>query len=574
MAFDGFFCVAVAHELNAYAGAKVEKIHQSSPSCLYFCLYHEGRHLNLVLSAAASRPLCAVTTEGIAKPKEPTPLCMLFRKHLQNGRLVGAECVEHERIIKLSFDCADEMGFLRRKTVYAEMMGKYSNLILVGDNDRIIGATSTADLTASVRQVMPGMTYELPAPQEKFDALTVSESEFLALMAVNGDLQFAKFLISKFFAFSPAVAREIAFAAAGDVEITVGEVDKARAWNSFARVVQMIKDRAFAPHAVYDGEKGVEYAYLPLTQYVGMVQKRFDTFSELLLSYFSSKEETVNIRSYAADILKTVGNHLQREQRKIGLQKKELQDCETREQLRKQGDLLMANLYLLKNGMKNANVIDYETGEEVTIPMDGRLTPVQNAQLYYKRYAKMKRASEALTEQIMLTERKIDHLESVLDAVARASELRDLEEIRRELVETGFLKSHAVSNPKKKKPTLSKPLTYVTTDGMTVRVGRNNLQNDALTASAEKKDVWFHIKKFHGSHVILVTNGEEPTDRDYTEAAMLAAFHSEKKGSTNVEVDYTRVKFLRKPSGSAPGFVTYETYYSAVVDAVDPFARG
>ncbi len=541
---------------------------------MYFSLYHEGKHVNLILSAAASRPLAAVTTEGIAKPKEPTPLCMLFRKHLQNGRLVGVECVRHERIIKLSFDCADEMGFLRRKTVYAEMMGKYSNLILVGDNDRIIGATSTADLTASVRQVMPGMTYELPAPQEKFDALTTTESDFYALMAVNGGMQFSKFLISKFFAFSPAVAREIAYHASGETELTVGELNKERAWHCFSRVIGMIGEKSFAPFAVYDGGKGVEYAYLPLTQYTGLELRRYDTFSELLLSFFSSKEETVGIRSYAADILRTVNNHLLREQRKIGLQKKELLDCEKREELRKYGDLIMANLYQLKNGMKAAAVIDYETGDEAAIPMDGRLTPVQNAQLYYKRYAKMKRASEALTEQIALTERKIDHLESVLDAVARASELRDLEEIRRELVETGFLKSHAVTNPKKKKTALSKPLTYTTTDGMTVRVGRNNLQNDALTASAEKKDVWFHIKKFHGSHVILVTNGEEPTDRDYTEAAMLAAFHSEKKGSTNVEVDYTRVKFLRKPSGSAPGFVTYETYYSAVVDAVDPFAKG
>ena len=571
MAFDGFFCVAVAHELNAYAGAKVEKIHQSSPSCMYFSLYHEGKHVNLILSATASRPLCAVTTEGIAKPKEPTPLCMLFRKHLQNGRLVGAECVEHERIIRFDFDCADEMGFVRRKTVYAEMMGKYSNLILVGDNGRIIGATSTADLTASTRQVMPGMTYELPAPQEKFDALTVTERDFLALLSVNADMQLSKFLISKFFAFSPAVAREIAFAASGCTETTVGETDSALAWRAFSSVVEKIRARDFVPFAVYDGERGVEYAYLPLAQYAGLAHKRFDTFSELLLSYFSSKEETVGIRSYAADILRTVNNHLAREYRKIGLQKKELLDCETRDSLRKNGDLIMASLYLFKKNVTVANVIDYETGETVSIPMDGRLTPVQNAQSYYKRYAKMKRASEALTEQIALTERKIDHLESVLDSVARASELRDLEEIRRELAETGFIKSQAVTNPKKKKQALSKPLTYVTTDGMTVRVGCNNLQNDALTASAEKRDIWFHIKSFHGSHVILVTDGAEPTDRDYTEAAMLAAFHSEKKGSTNVEVDYTRVKFLRKPSGSAPGFVTYETYYSAVVDAVDPF---
>lgn len=573
MAFDGFFCVAVAHELNAWTGAKVEKIHQSSPSCIYLCLYHEGKHVNLILSAAASRPLAAVTTEGIAKPKEPTPLCMLFRKHLQNGRLVSVECVEHERILKFSFDCADEMGFLRRKLIYAEMMGKYSNLILVGADGRIIGATSTADLTASVRQVMPGMPYELPAPQEKLDALTVTESDFAALMAVSGGMQFEKFLISKFFALSPAVAREIAFLASGKTEITVGELPAERAWHCFSLVTNMIREKRFSPCAVYDGEKGIEYAYLPLTQYTGMELRHAESFSELLLSYFSSKEETVNIRSYAADILKTVNNHLSREQRKVSIQKKELLDCEKREELRKNGDLLMANLYLLKNGMKTAAVTDYETGEEITIPMDGRLTPVQNAQLYYKRYAKMKRAAEALAEQIALTERKIHHLESILYAIERAGELSDLEEIRRELVETGFLKSQAVTNPKKKRTSISKPLTYTTTDGMTVRVGRNNLQNDALTASAEKRDIWFHIKKFHGSHVILITNGEEPTDRDYTEAAMLAAFHSEKKGSTNVEVDYTRVKYLRKPSGSAPGFVTYETYYSAVVDARDPFAE-
>lgn len=236
----------------------------------------------------------------------------------------------------------------------------------------------------------------------------------------------------------------------------------------------------------------------------------------------------------------------------------------------------MANLYCLKNGMQAAVVNDYETGLDMTIPLDPRLSPAQNAQRYYKKYAKMKRAAEALREQIALTERKVDHLESILDAVERASELTDLAEIRRELSETGFLKKAAEpagKNGKKRREPLSKPLVYTTTDGMTVRVGRNNLQNDALTASAEKRDVWFHIKKFHGSHVILVTEGREPTDRDYTEAAMLAAFHSERKGSTNVEVDYTRVKHLRKPSGSAPGFVTYETYYSAVVDAVDPFAR-
>ena len=451
MAFDGFFCRGVAHELNAWSGAKVEKVHQSAPSCIYLCLYKEGKRANLILSVAASRPMLAVTTEEIAKPKEPTPFCMLFRKHLQNGRLTEVSWVPNERIVRFSFACADEMGFLREKTIYAEMMGKYSNLILVGETGRIIGATSTADLTASVRQVMPGMPYELPTPQEKFDALSVTESDFFALLAVNGDMLFDKFLVAKFFAFSPAVAREVAFSACGRTEVHIKELSFTAAWESFFNTVERIRACDFAPGAVYHDGKGVEYAYLPLHQYVGMEQVPYESFSALQLTYFATKEETVNLRSYAADILKTVGNHISREERKLGLQRKELLECEAREQFRKNGDLLMANLYRLKNGMTSVVVTDYETGEELSIPMDGRQTPVQNAQSYYKKYAKMKRAAEALAVQLELTEAKISHLESVLDAVNRATELTDLEEIRRELTETGFLKSHAVASPKKKK---------------------------------------------------------------------------------------------------------------------------
>lgn len=579
MAFDGYFCVAVANELNAWTGAKVEKIHQSAPSCLYFCLYREGKRANLILSVAAAKPLAAVTEEEIARPADPTPLCMLFRKHLQNGRLTGVECVEHERILRFGFECADELGFLRKKYLYAEMMGKYSNLILVGEEGRILGATSTADLTSSVRQVMPGMPYELPAPQQKTDALQLTEEAFRTLLAENGEMSFERFLVAKCYAFSPTVAREICFLASGRTDALVQELPPDRLWHCFSLVTQAIREKRFTPCAVYDGEKGVEYAYLPLTQYTGMEVRKKESFSSLLLSYFAEQEETVNLRSYAADILKTVRTHLAREQRKLASQMQELADCEKREELRKTGDLIMANLYQLQPGTSRAVVTDYETGQDVTLTLDARLSPAQNAQKHYKRYAKLKRAAEALKEQIALDERKIDHLESVLDAVSRATELSDLAEIRRELAIAGLKRDPnrqtGVNNKKggkKKRETLSKPFSYVTTDGMVVRVGRNNLQNDALTGGAEKRDVWFHIKKFHGSHVILVTEGKEPTDRDYTEAAMLAAFHSEKRGSTNVEVDYTRVKHLRKPSGSAPGFVTYETYYSAVVDARDPFA--
>ena len=578
MAFDGYFCVAVAEELRSWTGAKVEKVHQSSPSCLCFCLYREGRRTNLILSASASRPLAAVTDEPFARPADPTPLCMLFRKHLQNGRLTDVSCVERERILCFRFESADELGFLRQKTVYAEMMGKYSNLILVGADGRILGATSTADLTASVRQVMPGLPYEPPAPQAKLDATQVTREQFVSLLGANGDMPLDKLLVAKFCAFSPAVAREICFRACGRTDALAREIPSERAVAAFEEVVGLVRRREFQPFAVYDGGKGVEYAYLPLTQYTGLELRRKNSFSELLLSYFAEKEETVNLQSYAADILKTVRTHLAREQRKLASQRQELADCSKREDLRKTGDLIMANLYRIEPGASRAVVTDYETGKDVTLTLDARKTPAQNAQACYKKYAKLKRAAEALAVQVELDERRIDHLESILDAVARATGLSDLAEIRRELAETGLTRQKEPDGrngkKKKKREPLSKPLSFVTTDGMTVRVGRNNLQNDALTGAADKRDVWFHIKKFHGSHVILVTNGVEPTDRDYTEAAMLAAYHSEKRGSTNVEVDYTRVKHLRKPAGSPPGFVTYETYFSAVVDARDPFAKG
>ena len=572
MAFDGFFCLAVAKELRSWTGAKVEKIHQSAPSCLYLCLYREGRHANLILSASASRPILAVTDEEIARPAEPTALCMLFRKHLQNGRLLAVDCVPNERIVCFRFESADELGFLHEKRIYAEMMGKYSNLILVGENGAVLAATSTADLTASVRQVMPGMPYELPPAQDKRDALQTDRETFLRLANGASGKRADQFLVQTFFSFSPAVAREVSFLAFERTDELLSEVTADRLWTSFEAFASLVREERFRPAAVYDGDSGVEYAFLPLTQYTGLEIRPYGSFSELQIRFFARREETVNIRSYASDILKKLKTLLAREQKKAGLLREEMNACAERETFRKYGDLLTANLYRLKAGMPEAEIEDYETGETVQIPMNVRQTPTQNAQAYYRRYAKMKRAEEALRGQIAETDRKTDYLESVLDAVDRAQELSDLEEIRREMEESGLTTSTRSSGGKngKKRP-LSKPLSFRTTDGKTVRVGKNNLQNDALDASAAKTDLWFHIKKYHGSHVILETGGEEPTDRDYTEAAMLAAFYSEKRGSRNVEVDYTRVRYLRKPGGSAPGFVTYETYYSAVVDAVNPF---
>ena len=575
MAFDGLFCAAVAQELNKWAGARVEKIHQSSQTCFYFQLYRDGKRGNFVISASASRPILAITEESVARPDTPTPTCMLYRKHLQNGRFIEAVWVENERIIRFVFDSADEMGYIKRKFIYAEMMGKYSNIILTDDKNRILSASSTSDITAGVRSIMAGLTYEQPPKQDKISVFSVDDASFLALCEEKSGMRACDFLLKGFLGFSPVVAREIAFCALGDCETEINSENAPLLLAEFKKLVESLNNGDFTPNAVYDKENnGIEYSFIPLSQYGEAFEMReYESFSALLTDYFGRKEESVNIGRYSREILKTVNSHLSRSQKKLALLKNELKDCEAMEDMRIRGDVITANIYRIRQGDSEVTGIDYESGNEITVSLDVALAPAKNAQRYYKKYSKMKRASVMLAEQIQKTEAVCDYLVGVIGFIDRAASPKELAEIKLELAEGGFISDKSVGDKKKKTPA-SKPLSFTTTDGLLLRVGRNNRQNDALTGSADRNELWFHIKGFHGSHVILTPNGnEEPTDRDYTEAAMVAAYFSEKRGSSNVEVDYTRVRSLKKPSGSAPGFVTYEKYWSAVVDAINPFEK-
>ena len=574
MAFDGLFCAAVAQELNKWAGARVEKIHQSSQTCFYFQIYRDGKRGNFVISASASRPILAITEESVARPDTPTPTCMLYRKHLQNGRFIAAEWVENERIVRFVFDSADEMGYVKRKYLYAEMMGKYSNIILTDENDRIISASSVSDITSSVRRIMSGLPYELPPKQDKISILTVTDEEFLAVCREKSGARACDLLLKSFLGFSPVVARELAFSAYGDSETEVYAENSDALLRVFRKFVTDFTSLSFVPNAVYDTDgNGVEYSFIPLRQYGKLGEARnYESFSLLLTDYFGKKEEAVNIGRYSREIIRIVNSHLTRAQKKLVLLKNELDDCNAMEDMRMRGDLITANIYRIRQGDSSVTAMNYETGEEMTVSLDVALSPAKNAQKYYKKYSKMKRASVILAEQIRKTESECDYLTGVLGFIERAASPQELAEIKLELAEGGYISDKTQIGAKKKKTPAAKPLSFTTTDGLLVRVGRNNRQNDYLTGNADRNELWFHIKGFHGSHVILTPNGnEEPSDRDYTEAAMLAAYYSEKRGSRNVEVDYTRVRCLKKPAGSAPGFVTYEKYWSAVVDAVNPF---
>ena len=572
MAFDGLFCAAVAKELNSWAGARVEKIHQSSQTCFYFQIYGNGQRGNFVISASASRPILAITAETVARPDTPTPTCMLYRKHLQNGKFLGAEWVENERIIKFIFDAADEMGYIKRKYIFAEMMGKYSNIILTDENLKILSASSVSDITSGVRAVFSGMPYEFPPKQDKISIFDITEAEFIALAKEKAGACANEFLLRNFLGFSPVVAREVAFKAFESWDIAIDGNNGATLFKEFDKFRNAITNGEFVPNAIFNESEGVEYSFIPLTQY-GKEIKEYESFSSLLTDYFGRKEEAVNIGKYSRDLVKTVTTHLSRAQKKVAILKDELKDCEKMDEMRINGDVITANIYRIRQGDDSVTGMDYESGNEITVKLDIALTPAKNAQRYYKKYSKMTRASVVIAEQIEKTLAECDYLESVLSFINRAANPQELAEIKIELAEGGYL-SDKSKGAKKKKTPAAKPLSFTTTDGLLVRVGRNNKHHDQLTGSADRNELWFHIKGFHGSHVILTPNGnEEPTDRDYNEALMLAAYYSEKRGSRNVEVDYTRVRNLKKPSGSAPGFITYEKYYSAVVDAVNPFEK-
>ncbi len=571
MAFDGLFCAAVANELNRYSGARVEKIHQSSQSCFYFQIYFEGARKNFLISASASRPILAITDESVARPDTPTPTCMLYRKHLQNGKFIAADWIENERIVRFAFDSADEMGYIKRKYIYAEMFGKYSNIILTDENGKILSASSVSDITSDIRRIMSGFAYELPPKQDKISPFGLNFEAFSKLVEEKAGMKANEFLLKTFCGFSPVVSREIAFRALkeSDKEIRIG--DAKPLFGELLKLEKRFSDADFEPNAVFDSDSGIAFSFLRLTQYEQYFEiKNYNSFSDLLTEYFGKKEESVNISRYSREIAKTVNTHLSRAKKKLTLLKNELDGCSAMESVRICGDIVTANIYRIRQGDSEITGMDYESGNEITVKLDVSLAPSKNAQKYYKKYSKMKRASVMLAEQIEKTEKEIDYLESVLSFIERAASPQELQEIKQELIASGYIAGKI--DKKRKKTPASKPLNFTTTDGLTLRVGRNNQQNDELTARAERNELWFHIKGFHGSHVILTPNGnEEPSDRDYTEAAMVAAYFSEKRGSSNVEVDYTRVRNLKKPSGAALGFVTYEKYYSAVVNAEMPF---
>lgn len=578
MAFDAGMTMLVANELrNAVIGSKVEKIYQPTKEDIILQIRCQSESRKLMFSANPSSARVCLTALEKENPKTPPMFCMLLRKHLQGAVITAINTFGFERVIEIQFSAYDDLGFQCDKYLVAEIMGKYSNIVLLrreNEDKKIISAVHPVDFsTSSLRQILPGMKYELPPPQDKADPLTETEDGFMEkIRSFPGERGVERFILDTYLGIAPVVAREISYVS-GKPE-NVAHCSPRIVWKSFDSVVKMISGNSGKPFVAEKENKPYEFSYIQMNQY-GEESKisAFETFSEMFDYYYGKREQEQLMQARAHDIITVIGNVKHKIVKKLPLLKAELEDCDKADTYKLYGDLITASIYMLHDKADHCDVTNYysENLETVTIPMDIKLTPSQNAAKYFKTYNKLKTAKSILKEQIEKAESELSYIESVETSLKFAESETDLSEIRYELGTYTNKTKKAVNQKQQNKKTVIKPKHYVSEHGYDIYVGKNNVQNDYLTTKFSKKsDWWFHVKNSHGSHVILVCEaGEEPDAVDFTQAAQLAAFFSELKDGQNVAVDYTHIKNVKKPSGSAPGFVTYSSNFTAYVNPVE-----
>lgn len=574
MALDGAFLRHIKQELEEkLLGARVDKIHQPNREELVVAFRTRESGYKVLFSARANSARVHFTTIPLENPKQPPMLCMLLRKKLQGAKVVAIRQPELERLLHFDFDSINELGDHVILTLTMEIMGRYSNIILSDENGKIIDALKRVDAEmSSQRLVLPGLSYQLPPPQNKLCPLSTSQQQVVeALKALPKDMKLSKGFLSVLQGVSPIVCRELAHRVGRGAELTVKTMDEEqyfRAGFFYQQMKETIDQVSGKPYmAVNLQKKPMDFSFMEIRQYgTSAVVKEAETFSQLLDEFYRERDKQERMRVREQDLLRLLSTHSERLSRKINAQRGELEQCANRDALRVAGDLISASMYAISKGASSVDLPDFYQEDQplVHIKLDPALTPSQNAQKYYKEYRKAKTAEEKLTEQIDLAGKELEYLESVLDALARAETERDLSEIRGELAEQGYLRVHR--NKKEKPAAVSAPMRFTTSDGFTVLVGRNNRQNDKLTLkTANNNDIWFHTKNIPGSHTVLVTEGKAPTETAMEEAAKLAALHSRAKDSAQVPVDYTQIRNVSKPQGAKPGMVIYVNYKTIYV---------
>ncbi len=577
MALDGIFLRHIKNEIEEMAlGARVSQIYQPNRDELVFALRTFNGNKKLLLSARANSPrvnFCEKTPEN---PAQPPMFCMLLRKRIGGGKIVAVRQMDCDRVIFFDFECVNELGDIVMITVVCEIMGMYSNIIIVNSDGVIIDSLKRVDLTMSSRRlVLPNIKYELPEPQDKMNILNFSPEEIAdKIKSLDSEMSLNKAMLSVIQGVSPIVCRELEYRVFEGTTNRVEGVLYDRLIAELKNLKEVTENCSGKPCVVYreDG-KPMDFCFMNVEQYDGFAKTQSEeSFSALLDKYYDERDSRERMRVKAQSLLKMLTNTRERIARKISKQQTELSQCENREQLRICGDLLQANLYRIERGAPFVDVENFydENCATLRIKLNPAISPAANAQKYYKDYQKAKNAESMLKEQIEKGLIELEYIESVLDTVNRAETEKDLAHIREELTEQGYLHRQ---KGKQKQPSQLPPLQFESSDGFKILVGRNNKQNDKLTLKmASKFDMWLHTKDIHGSHAIIVSEGREISETAIYEAARIAAYHSKAQNSSQVPVDYTLVRYVSKPSGAKPGMVIYvnnKTVYVSPFNGVE-----
>ncbi len=587
MALDGFVISNLVYELNnTILNAKISKIAQPENDELLFTLKGANGQFRLAMSASASLPFLYLTETNKPSPLTAPNFCMVLRKHIANGRITRISQPHMERIINFEIEHLNELGDLCTKTLIVELMGKHSNIIFCNSDGMIIDSIKhVSSLMSSLREVLPGRAYVLPATQEdRLNPLEVTEAAFME-SAMTKPTPLTKAIYTSFTGISPVVASEICYRASIDGDMPVDSLDadqKKHLFNHFIWLMDDVKNHNYCPNIVNHGKEPVDFSCFRLTEYVGTAKtsatashaadgasqaaytmQEFGSISAVLEHYYAAKNVYTRIRQKSVDLRKIVGTALDRNKKKYQLQEKQLKDTEKREKYKIYGELIHTYGYGLAEGAKELEALNYYTNEMIKIPLDPTIDAKANAQKYFDKYNKLKRTYEALTDLTGETRAEIEHLESISTSLDIALTEDDLVQIREELMEYGYIKR---KRSDKKAKIKSKPFHYLSSDGYHIYVGKNNYQNEELTFKfATGNDWWFHAKGMPGSHVIVKSNNEKLPDRVFEEAGKLAGYYSKGRENDKIEIDYLQKKNVKKPNGSAPGFVVYYTNYSLTI---------
>ena len=568
MPLDAVTLRGLTRELQTEAqDARIDRVQQPEKDVVLLTLYTREGNRRLLISASVSAARVHFTDEGFENPAEPPMFCMLLRKHLVGARIVSIDQPDMERMLLFTLKTRDEMGDESEKKIAVELIGRSANIVLIGSDGRIVDCLRRMDYAGEGRGMLPGMIYRLPPRQEKTPFFSCSDEELQEkMLAIENGAEFDKELMSRFSGLSPLICRELAYRSRGESALLA---------ENAAVLREIVAAGELVPTLVSLGGAARDFSFMAINQYGSEAQiERFESFSSLLDTFFARRDREESRRRRSRELLRTVRSAHERLERKLAVQRKELAETAGREDIRRQAELITANIYRLKKGQSELCCENYfeEGCPEIRIALDPLKTPQQNAAALYKDFSRKKAAEEHLNALIASGERQSDYLAAVLDEIARAETERDLNDIRRELTETGFLKKQRTGKGERSKP--QAPLRFLSSDGYEILVGRSNIQNDELTFKlARRTDLWLHVQKLHGSHVIIRTDDLDPPERTIEEAASLAAYHSQGRDAGRVSVDITQIRHVRKPSGALPGAVLYTDFRTIQAEPSEELAE-